>query len=683
MELTTYVRRDALFRRVANVILLTCMLCNVRAQPAIRAARDSATVRKMITGFFRSQASVKEIFSTALSPDGTQLCWNADSGTGPAIWVGSSIGSYPAHRLLTGRKGAQTEPQWSPDGKQIAFFFDPASKGKPELMVADAKTGHLQRNSAVLSLNGFVSRLRWSPDGASLSFLYVTNASREPSPMAAENRAVGLIGTDDRRDLQQLVVVNLRTRKLETVSPPGLYVFEYDWKPDHSGFVYTAAEPPGDDNWYIARLYSQKLTGDTFRLYTPENQIAVPRYSPDGSRIAFIEGLMSDQGGTGGEIFLLTPDGNTAPRNITPARCTTPSWFQWMNDSTLLVSEFSGGAVAITRLSVTGSEQPLWKGDVTLNAGSETMSLSLAGDQMAFVQSGWNQLPEVYAGVPEKFRKITGFNDARPKPTVRAENIIWTSDGQPVQGWLLYPEPYDPTLTYPMLVAVHGGPAWISTPGWSTADFNTTVYPRLGYFVFFPNPRGSYGQGEAFTKANRKDWGFGDLSDISRGIDSICQRLPVDSTRLGILGWSYGGSMAMISPLRSGKFKASVAGAGAGDWLSYYGQNRIDKWMNGYFGISPYQDPAPYQRVSAMTYIKAAATPTLILVGERDGESPSPQSFQYWHALKELGVPTQLMVYPDEGHAFQNFDNMIDVSFRTIQWFNHYLRPFGGSIGLR
>jgi dipeptidyl aminopeptidase/acylaminoacyl peptidase len=121
------------------------------------------------------------------------------------------------------------------------------------------------------------------------------------------------------------------------------------------------------------------------------------------------------------------------------------------------------------------------------------------------------------------------------------------------------------------------------------------------------------------------------------------------------------------------RFKAVVAGAGAADWLSYYGQNSIDKWMMPYFGASPYDDPAAYAKSSAMTSIKQTKTPALILVGERDGEAPAPQSFQFWHALKELNIPTQLVVYPNEGHSFYKPEDLIDVTFRTVAWFNKYM----------
>jgi dipeptidyl aminopeptidase/acylaminoacyl peptidase len=388
---------------------------------------------------------------------------------------------------------------------------------------------------------------------------------------------------------------------------------------------------------------------------------------------------MSDQGGTGGEIYTISSNGNDKPRDLTPDRKSTPAWFTWRPDGNILFSEFAGGSNAISILNTTKlTTNRIWQQEASIAASGEERSLAVGGGGrspvLAYVKMGWSSLPEIWAGSFHQQVQITHFNDAIHFPMPQFKSIEWTNNGQLIQGWLLYPANYDPSKHYPMLVMVHGGPAWVATPTWSAPDFNAAYYTQLGYFVFFPNARGSYGQGEQFTLANRRDWGFGDLQDMLCGVDTLIKRFPIDNDRLGLLGWSYGGSIAMFSITQTNRFKAVVAGAGAADWLSYYGQNSIDKWMNAYFGISPYNNPAVYARLSAMTYIKQAKTPTLVLVGEYDGECPPAQSLQFWHALKELNVPTQLVIYPDEGHDFQKLDNTIDVTLRTIEWFNNYLK---------
>jgi dipeptidyl aminopeptidase/acylaminoacyl peptidase len=150
--------------------------------------------------------------------------------------------------------------------------------------------------------------------------------------------------------------------------------------------------------------------------------------------------------------------------------------------------------------------------------------------------------------------------------------------------------------------------------------------------------------------------------------------MTVQPDRVGLTGWSYGGFMSMFAVTQSQHFKAAVAGAGISDWLSYYGENDIDQWMIPYFGASVYDDPAVYAKSSAMNFIKNVKAPTLVLVGDRDGECPAPQSFEFWHALKDLGVPTRLVVYPDEGHNIRLPDHRRDIMNRMVDWFNEYLK---------
>jgi dipeptidyl aminopeptidase/acylaminoacyl peptidase len=223
-----------------------------------------------------------------------------------------------------------------------------------------------------------------------------------------------------------------------------------------------------------------------------------------------------------------------------------------------------------------------------------------------------------------------------------------------------------------MVTIVHGGPSAETVPSFGSR--NVSALSSQGYFVFMPNPRGSYGQGEAFTRANVKDFGYGDWRDDLAGIDAALKAAPIDPNRLGLMGWSYGGYMAMWGETQTARFKAIVAGAGIVSWQSYYGQNKIDQWMIPFFGASVYADPAVYAKSSPITFILHSKTPVLILQGERDEEVPAPQAFEFWHAMETLGVPTKLVVYADEGHAIRQIGNQVDVLTQTVAWFNRYLR---------
>ena len=181
-----------------------------------------------------------------------------------------------------------------------------------------------------------------------------------------------------------------------------------------------------------------------------------------------------------------------------------------------------------------------------------------------------------------------------------------------------------------------------------------------------PTPRGSYGAGEAFTRGNVKDLGYGDLRDILSGVDTVISRFPVDSQRLGITGGSYGGYMTMWAVTQTTRFRAAVSVAGLSNWLSYAGENGINRWMLAYFGgATVYDDPAVYARSAPITFIDPARTPTLIVAGERDAECPAPQSFEFWRGLQHAGTPAELIVYANEGHGIRDPVHQADLPKRN------------------
>jgi len=318
--------------------------------------------------------------------------------------------------------------------------------------------------------------------------------------------------------------------------------------------------------------------------------------------------------------------------------------------------------------------------------GRLELSLSSTADRSTYVfhASTFEHPMEIYAAKPgvvmssglDGVMQLTHLNDGVEPGWGKSVSLSWKSDAFRVQGWLMLPKDYDPAKKYPLIVEVHGGPAAAVTAHWGAGGgLSAMIFSAMGYFVLEPNPRGSFGQGEAFTQANRKDFGYGDLRDILAGVDAVEAKYPVDTNRVGITGWSYGGFMTMFAVTQTGRFKAAVSGAGLSNWQSYYGENSIDQWMIPYFGASVYDDPAVYAKSSAINFIKQAHTPTLVVVGDRDGECPAPQSYEFWHALRDQHVPTQLVVYPNEGHGFVDPAHRRDVISRAIEWFARYMPP--------
>ncbi len=234
---------------------------------------------------------------------------------------------------------------------------------------------------------------------------------------------------------------------------------------------------------------------------------------------------------------------------------------------------------------------------------------------------------------------------------------------------------FSATQKYPLVVLVHGGPAGDSATKWAKPFYNMEVLSGLGYFVFYPNARGSLGFGESFTRANVKDIGFGDFRDITSGVESLLNTLPVDRNRIGITGWSYGGYMAMWAGTQTHFFHASVAGPGVSDWQSYYGQVDIEKWLLPYFGSSVYDDPQIYARSSPINFIKQAKTPTMMFAGEVDNVCPTPQSLELWRGLEHMQVPYQSCDLSARNPRVGHSQDQRAVTKAAAAWFEKYLVP--------
>lgn len=647
--------------------------------------RGAQRTKPSLERLMDSLLAVREFKEVAISPEGRRVAWvealreeNGAPSENSVINVADLEPSpAPPRRISAGSGGAahaEHDIAWSPDGRQLAFLSDAANGGQLDLYVADTSGGPARR---LTHLTGFLARPLWSPDGKRLAILFTENAPRAAGPLQPMTKDAGVV--DQHIYEQRLTTVDLDSGRARPISPPDLYVYEYDWSPDGKIFIATAAHGAGDANWYIAELFTiSSLSGEIKSIYKPsvDTQLAVPRWSPDGKSIAFIGGLMSDEGNTGGDIFTL-PSAGGEPRNLTPNLQASPAWLTWLSSKQILFTEQVDGSNAIATLDpVDGRIVTLWSGEKSISTGGWSFGLALARDATtsALVLESFNQPPEVWAGAIGSWRQVTNSNRNAQPSWGKAESFRWSSEGKGIQGWLLYPRDYDSSRRYPLVVEVHGGPGSMVRSRWPKPFFDLSLLSEEGFFVLFPNPRGSFGKGESFTRANVKDFGYGDFRDILAGVDEVVRTLPVDNDRVGIGGWSYGGFMTMWGVTQTNRFRAAVAGAGISNWQSYYGENDIDLWMIPFFGASVYDNPAVYARSSPITFIKNSRTPTLILVGDSDGECPPPQSYEFWHALKTLGVETQFVIYANEGHDIAQPEDRRDIARRAVAWFDHYLK---------
>jgi dipeptidyl aminopeptidase/acylaminoacyl peptidase len=667
------------------------------AKGSSRAAAILASLALSLSGWSLAAAqsgpptAVHQHGDLALSPSGDRVA-TVDSLDVPGAAT-PAHGQIVVRSVLGGRELMRLDPcatcsygalAWSPDGRALAFIASDHNAGAAVLEVAstqDLSNSAGKPVRALARIVGVADVARWSPDGTRIALLAVPGAHKLIGATQPGAVQVGDLDALEVADEQRIGVVAASGGAIAYVSPADTFVYEYNWTPDGRGFVATAAKGNGDNNWWVAKLVAIDAKGGGLRVIaSPTTQLNFPTVSADGRTVAFIGGLMSDFGSVGGDIYTV-PFAGGAPVDVTPGYRGSFTSLTWRGDR-LFATALIKDRTAIAELDpATGAVRVLRADAVSLAAGGQRIALSGDGKIAAAVVQNFEHAPAIYAGPVATWAPITHDNEALA-PQVEARSVSWTNDGLDVQGWLLAPRKLSAGL-HPMVVVIHGGPSSAATPTYVAAEPGVSVAGRgpikalvdRGYFVLLPNPRGSYGQGEAFARANVRDFGGGDLRDILAGVDAVEKIAPIDDKRLGVMGHSYGGFMTMWTVTHSQRFKAAIAGAGIADWISYYGENGIDAWLTPFFGASAYDDPAVYVKLSPLTSIKDAHTPTLLYVGERDVECPEPQTLEFWRGLKAVGAPTQMIVYAGEGHGIRQPADYLDLERRELAWLDRYLAP--------
>jgi len=421
---------------------------------------------------------------------------------------------------------------------------------------------------------------------------------------------------------------------------------DIDWSPDGKRLVFLSnAGSEGQLELYVFDV----ANGGSIKLTTSPGQMASPRWSPDGKEIAFFATAFRESSDA-------TPNPHAGSDQRLAVINVSTKKVRVISPRNLFIYEF-GWSPDDKRFAVTAApgegDSDWWTARLYTVDAQSGETKQLWKPELQIAKPCWS--PDDHA--------LWG----------RAESLHWESDRARVQGWLLYPRNFDASQKYPMVVLVHGGPAGASVQHWPWQFYDAEALAALGYFVFYPNPRGSAGEGQAFTQGNVKDFGYGDFRDILAGVDRVTDTFPVDKERIGITGWSYGGYMAMWAITQTNKFHASVAGPGVSNWESYYGQVDIEKWLIPYFGASVYEDPSVYEKSSPIRFTKNVQTPTLFYVGGHDNVCPASQTYELWRALKRKGIDTRLIFYPKEGHGIEEPENQRDVTKQSVLWFDKYL----------
>ncbi len=541
-------------------------------------------------------------------------------------------------------------PALNNDGTRVAYLQKTSDSNF--LVISDLKDSI----SSKVKLDGEPTQLQWSGDSILLLM-------QDPvDPKLAERREEGTDGAFfEEEDQFTSLYRYFPGRGLKKLTE-NIQVWEFN---ESSGQVaLIASQGPQERFWYRNKLYGMKLDGGQPKmLHDPEwRSLAMPRVSPDGTKILFTESLRSDRGLNAGDLLEFDTKSGKA-RNITEGDSRsymnsvwTGGSFSavWLEEGTFGISEYNGSWKEIW--SAEGTALPAYASQVAYRDGTYFIGFT---DK--------SSLPEVYAiSEKSKPKAITSFNsrlsDLESYP---AEVVRWKSDdGTEIYGILRSLGPDSP-----LVVDVHGGPTAASTI--SFFDRGTLLLSN-GFSVFYPNYRGSTGKGRDYAEANRGDMGGKDFQDIMSGIQHLKDSGKVKTDNLFITGGSYGGFMTSWAVTQTDVFKAAVGLFGITDWVSFHGVSNIPDWDQTHYNDDPYTGKL-YRKFSPMEYIHNVKTPTLLMHGAQDPCVPVGQYYQFYRGLKDLGKTVRLLVFPREGHGFTERNHVEQYAEETLKWFRKYM----------
>lgn len=622
-----------------------------------------------------------------ISPDGRQIacsvlaaaCTDPPHGQQANLWL-VAPGGPP--RQLTRGPWLDSLPRWSPDGQRLAFASDRDHAG---LLSAYLLAGEIAEARPVGVIRGSCEEIAWSADGQRLLILAADPGSDRAGALTAtriEDRDATPSDpavTRPRQAWRRLFLVDVADDSTTEVGPPGENIWEFDWDGDSTVVAVVSAEP-SESSWYDASLVSIDLRARAVTArYQPRLQLSGPRLSPDGSKVAFIDGVASDRAtwpGGQAKVTELT-GGALAPQDIGTGL--EVSWLCWRDDSTLLYHAWAGLRSSCGTLTLDGTAQTLCTNPETVGGrGSAPISADAARGRLAAVRESTNEPPEIalldLADSDRGWQPLTAFNAAlRELELPRWVERQWTSaDGAAVEGLVALP-PGREAAGLPLVVIVHGGPVSAWTHQWTNFG-HPLLWAAAGYAVLLPNPRGSRGWGPQFAEAILGDMGGGELADILAGVDALVSDGLADTARVGIFGASHGGFMSAWAITQTDRFAAALPMACVSDWLSFHHTTNIGRFDELFVGADPYDASGAYFVRSPVMHVRNVRTPTLIVHGALDLCTPIGQAEELYRGIADTGhAEVELVVYPREGHGITERAHQLDFWERARAFFDRHL----------
>jgi dipeptidyl aminopeptidase/acylaminoacyl peptidase len=631
---------------------------------------------------------------------------------------------------LAGAEFNPSNPRWSPDSKRLAFFATIDGQfGVCTLSLTDRKprlVAPLRRGNTFVTYAG--ESLAWAPDSRRLAYINRSEPERhDPILPSGERysdvRVIDSIQYKSRTGMADGTVTQIEVIDLDLPDPPrvlrseGLGRFSdhaISWSPKGDEIAFVSNREPDPDAINNSDIYAVNMSGAVRQITVTDGCEYEPAWSPDGKWIAYIattrEVTTIDSVAEDTHIWIVPAEGGRG-RELNGRQDRRSSRPLWRGDSRMIYYQASdlgqtltfgifldGAVLPLSRespLRRTQLSQPPPRNPINLHTFSVSRGMttydareqpfSVGPYQMAAVISDPIHPPEVwlmtsvpFTRAPSGFRtvprQLTLLNPGyRRNPLSDAEEFVFrSSDGTPIQAWIMKPLNWRADQRYPLVLSIHGGPH-----GAYGAAFNQTfqILAQSGYAVLYLNPRGSSGYGQRFSDGTLRDWGGGDYRDLMAGVDEALRRYSwIDSDRLGVMGGSYGGYMTNWIIGQTGRFKAAVSLASVSNLISFYATSLYQDLIHAEFGGMPWDNYELLWERSPLKYARAVHTPTLFIHGENDNDVHITQAEEMYMALRRRGVPTVFARYPREGHGFTEPLHRADQLRRTIAWFDLYLK---------
>lgn len=666
-------------RRFASLFVVTLLLgCASANQNTAQAAAPAVERTTELSA--EQLVALRSVRDARISPNGKTVAYTVgtprpldDPGfSKSSIWLIPRKGGK-AKQFSSGGVSSYS-PRWSPDGKQLAFISRRKTHDDhSQIYLAPIDGGEATPLSE--SETG-VSSFAWSPDGKFVAYL-------ARSPKSAEEKEDDEAGRDWQIDditgrNNQLFLIDVESGKTTPITQGKKSVQAFDWAPDSQTLAIQASDLPTVDHSYMYRtIYTVSATGGELQKLTDTaGKLGDMEWSPDGKQLAFL-GAVDINDSTSGSVYV-APAAGGAAKNLTKGFEGTAQWVGWTDSATVVFSAHESTATTVRTVKAAGGKPVKVIGDAPT-----CRRFDQAKDRKTFACAGSTSTHpgEAFAGSfsSKRTTRLTNSNPELDATKLGKQEVIkWKAkDGMELEGILIYPVGYESGKKYPLAVLPHGGPEGISLNGWNTrANYPAQLFATRGYVVFEPNYRGSSGRGHAFATADHGDLGGLEFEDVLAGIDKLIADGLVDGDKVGMGGWSYGGYFSGLAATKwSERFKATMIAASITNWMSFTGTTEIEHENSlVHWKLWPYEKPELVWERSPMAHSQGSKTASLIVHGLADSRVPPSQSVELFRALRHAGAPTQLVMYPREGHGLGENVHQLDFVNRWLEWFDQHVK---------